>query len=1183
MSITLTEEQQAVVENRGGGLLVSAAAGSGKTRVLVERLMRRITGEGEDLDHFLIITYTKAAAAELRGKIIDALNEEIAAHPGDRHLRRQSALAYRAQISTIHSFCQMVLRENGHLIDLDPDFRLGEDNECAVIKQRVLERLMEEHYQTVEEGDSFSLLLDTMSAGRDDRKLMDMVLDIHTKVQSHPDPAQWLEEQRQLFRLEGVTDVGDTPWGKLLLSDAKAQTDYWYGQMADLLNQLDGEGKLEEAYSPTLCDLMDGLDDFAAALDHGWDMAARRCQINYGRLNTPRSLDNPELAARVKGMKSRCKERMDGVTKWFQRSSSQLLDDLRYAGPAVIALLNLTQEFDEAYSAEKRRRRMVDFSDLEHLALKVLLNADGSFSDAAKLLSHRYTEVMVDEYQDTNQVQNAIFQAISRNGQTLFMVGDVKQSIYRFRLADPTIFLDRFERFPDHREAKEGESRKIVLSKNFRSRKSVLDGANFLFKALMSKEFGEIDYTPDHYLNPGLSYLEQPEDRVELNLVDHSTVETQEGEKKASDAQVEAEFVARRIRNLVEEKFPVTEGDHLRPVNWTDVVILYRSPGSVLAELTRALDAQNVPWQAEGGEDFFSTTEISVALSFLQIIDNPHQDVPLISVLRSPLYGFTPDQLAEIRAANRDADFYTALVSRGEAGDEPCQDFLAELEELRFRSADETASALLWEVYEETGMLAVMGAMEGGENRRSNLLLLYEYARQYEGTGHKGLFSFVTQLRRQLEAGRSITVSGTQGSGVRIMSIHKSKGLEFPVVVLAGLGRQFNRTDQRAAMLFHAGIGVGPKGMDPERGVQYPTLARLAVMRQMERELCAEELRLLYVAVTRAREKLILIDTVKDADKKLKKLTLNASYPMEPQALMAMNCMGDWVLSAAMTRPEGRTLWRDGEPLNHYLGADGAWNIRVVDGRKPERFLRRKKAAQAQTIETALPLDALYWKYPHQGAAEIPSKLTATQLKGRFQDEEAAEDTQVSRRPISFRVPDFTQQESPMTPAEAGTALHLFMQLCDPERASTFQGAQEELSRLVECGCMTERQANGCDSRKAARFFRSELGQQARQQGMEREFKFSMLTGGEAYYGQAAAGEQVLLQGVIDLWYTTLEGITVVDFKTDHVSKKKAPQRAEEYRAQLEVYTAALEQITGLTVAHRYLWFFHIDEAIELL
>jgi ATP-dependent helicase/nuclease subunit A len=293
--------------------------------------------------------------------------------------------------------------------------------------------------------------------------------------------------------------------------------------------------------------------------------------------------------------------------------------------------------------------------------------------------------------------------------------------------------------------------------------------------------------------------------------------------------------------------------------------------------------------------------------------------------------------------------------------------------------------------------------------------------------------------------------------------------------------------------------------------------------------------------------------------------------------------MGDWVLSAAITRPEGRTLWRGGEPLNHYLGADGAWNIRVVDGRRPERFLRRKKAAEAQAAEQSLPLDALYWKYPHQGAAEIPSKLTATQLKGRFQDEEAAEDTQVSRRPISFRVPDFTQQESPMTPAETGTALHLFMQLCDPERASTFQGAKAELSRLVEQGCMTERQADGCDSRKAARFFRSELGQQARQQGMDREFKFSMLTDGEAYYGQAAAGEQVLLQGVIDLWYTTLEGITVVDFKTDHVTKKKAPQRAEEYRKQLEVYTEALEQITGLTVAHRYLWFFHIDQAIELL
>ncbi len=1183
MGISLTEEQREAVENRGGGLLVSAAAGSGKTRVLVDRLMKRITDEGEDLDHFLIITYTKAAAAELRGKIIDALNQQIAAHPGDRHLRRQSALAYRTQISTIHSFCQQVLRESGYLIDLDPDFRVADDAECGVLKKRVLDRVMEEHYEQVEEGDSFSRLVDTMSAGRDDRKLTDMVLDIHTKVQSHPDPARWLEAQRELFRLEGVTDVGETPWGRLLLDDALAQAKYWFKQMTGLLNQLDGEGKLEEAYSPALCDLMDSLDDFIAALETGWDMASRRCALNYGRLKAVRNPENPELANRVKGMKNLCKQRMETVTGWFSRSSQELLDDLRAAGPAVVALLDLTQEFDKAFSGEKRRRRLVDFSDLEHLSLKILTDGKGAPTDTAVRLARRYTEVMVDEYQDTNQVQNAIFSAVSQGGKKLFMVGDVKQSIYRFRLADPTIFMDRFRRFPYYSQAQEGQPRKVVLSKNFRSRKSVLDATNFLFKALMSKDFGEIDYTADHYLNPGPPYPEQKDDRLELDVVDLSGIETPEGEERDSSSRVEADFVARRIRKLMEDGYPVTEGQTFRRAEWSDLVILYRSPGSVMADLTRALDSRRIPWQAESGEDFFATTEISVALSFLQIIDNPHQDVALISVLRSPLYGFTPDQLAEIRANCREGDFYTALCQRAEGGDGPCGDFLAELEGLRFCSADQTTSALLWNLYEETGMLAIFDAMEGGENRRNNLLLLYEYARQYEGGGHKGLFSFVTQLRRQQEAGRSITVTGTQGSGVRIMSIHKSKGLEFPVVILAGLGRRFNRTDERVPMLFHGTLGVGPKGLDTERMVEYSTLARTAVGRQLEKELCAEELRLLYVAMTRAREKLIMVCTLRNVDRTLEKLTLNAAYPMEPQSLMGMSNMGDWVLSAAMTRVEGECLRRGGQPLNQYIGPDDPWEIRVVDGQRPERYFRRKKQKDDGDGGVSLSLENLSWHYPWDKLPDIPSKLTATQLKGRFQDEEAAEDVAVAPRPVSFRKPDFTREEQPLSPAEAGTALHLFMQLCDPEKASTVQGAREELTRLVEKGCMTARQGKACDARRAASFFRSQLGRQARNQGMEREFKFSILSDAARYYGQGARGEQVLLQGVIDLWFRTLEGITVVDFKTDRIAKGQEAQRAKEYQKQLEVYTAALEQITGLPVAHRYLWFFQTDSPVELL
>ncbi|MEG1857451.1 MAG: UvrD-helicase domain-containing protein, partial [Pseudoflavonifractor sp.] len=505
MAFTFTPEQAAAVENRGGGLLVSAAAGSGKTRVLVERLLNRVEHEWLDIDRFLVISYTKASAAELRARIVEALSDRIAQHPADAHLRRQATLVYKAQISTVHALCARLLRENGHLLDLNPDFRLCDEGEAGILMLRALGDVMDSRYETIAEGDDFALLVDTMSAGRDDSKLVQIVLDMRGRVQSHPDPAAWLDAQEKVFALEGITDAGQTPWGRLLLEDARRQADYCLRRMGDALELTHCDSNLEANYAPGISATMDAIRVLLAAIDRGWDATAAAFPIPFPLPGRKKITDDPCAAQRVKAMRTLVKKRLEKLSEQFGDDSEGLLGDMRAVYPAIRGLFALVKDFETAYSAEKTRRNLVDFSDLEHMAVRLLVGTDGSPTALAEQQAQHFSELMVDEYQDTNEVQNAIFTALSRGGANLFMVGDVKQSIYRFRLADPTIFLGKYRSFRPYTEAEEGQPRRMILSKNFRSRATVLAGVNFVFKNIMSTEFGEMEYGADEALYPGAS------------------------------------------------------------------------------------------------------------------------------------------------------------------------------------------------------------------------------------------------------------------------------------------------------------------------------------------------------------------------------------------------------------------------------------------------------------------------------------------------------------------------------------------------------------------------------------------------------------------------------------------------------------------------------------------------------
>ncbi len=1185
MAFSLTEEQQAAVDNRGGGLLVSAAAGSGKTRVLVERLLARVE-EGADVDRFLVITYTKAAAAELRGRIVEEISDRLALRPADGHLRRQATLVYKAGISTIHAFCAQLLRECGHLLDLDPDFRLCDEGEAGILMLRALNDVLDKRYEAMDSD--FAQLVDTMSAGRDDARLVQIVLDIRGRVQAHPNPAAWLAQQERTFALEGISDPVQTPWGELLLTDAAGQASYWRRRMEEARDLCERDANLLANYGDSVAQTAQALQEFEEAAAQGWDAARNLLPIPFPTVGRKKMVDDPAAVERVKVIRTACKKRLEKLEDWFADSGEDLLADLRTVYPAMRGLFALVRDFEEAYAAEKARRGLVDFSDLEHMAVRLLVGEDGQPSELARQWSGRYDEIMVDEYQDTNEVQNAIFSALSRDGTNLFMVGDVKQSIYRFRLADPTIFLGKYRSFKPYSEAREGEERRVILSRNFRSRPEVLEGCSDLFRAIMSVPFGEMEYADDQALYPGASYEPDPAYCVELDALD-GDIDGEEGAEKVSRDLLEARFAARRIQELLDEGFPVSDGEGgTRPVRPSDVVILLRSPNTVLRHYARTLGERDILWEAEGGGDFFGSTEISVALSLLQIVDNPRQDVALISVLRSPVYGFSADRLAEIRSASPDTDFYAAL----EADDgEDSRAFLAELDDLRFGSGDMSSHQLLWHIYDRTNLLGIFGAMEEGEARQGNLLALAELARQFEGAGHKGLFRFLTYLTRLRENGNTLTppTPGRTGGGVRIMSIHKSKGLEFPVVLLCGLARRLNREDMNRPILFHPKLGVGPKGLDVERGIEYPTLARMAVARQLEREMMAEELRLLYVAMTRAKEKLILSVALTGGGKDLEKLAGDSGYPVDPQVLLACQSVGQWVLLHALCRPEAGALRRAaGQEVavpDAPLGP--AWDIRFVDGTAltqapPRRWMAPEREIEENEDGTDLT-GLLRWTYPHGAEVAIPSKLTATQLKGRALDEEAAEEAPRPSRPLSFGRPRFAAEELGLTAAQRGTALHQVLQYIDFERSETVEGVRAEISRLVEQQYITPQQGEAVDPAPIAAFFQSDLGQDLLSSvSLRREFKFSILEPAHRYYPQAGEGEQVLFQGVVDCYYETLEGITVVDFKTDRVTKATLAGRAEHYRPQLEAYSRALEEITGKRVIRRVLWFFALGRSVDL-
>lgn len=1176
-----TTEQQQCIDSRGGTLLVSAAAGSGKTAVLVQRIVGLLTDPEQPVDvgSLLVVTFTKAAAAEMKQRLSAALSGLIAEQPDNRRLQRQLMLLPSASISTVHSFCSGLLREYFHLLDISPDCKVAEEAETRLLRGEAMEEVLEEFYQ---EGEPAFLELSTLlGSGRNDKGLIDKVERLYGFIQSHPFPEEWLERQEALYAAD--TPTGETVWGREILRYIAGGVRYAASLLQHAAALSDTEEKMRAAYLPTLSKEYEQLTALAAALPSlGWDEAVVRLStLSFGRLGALRNYEDESFKKRVTNLRDSAKKLVQKLLPLLCCSEAEAEEDRAALLPLVQVLFELVRRYAARYEEKKRQKRILDFNDLEHLSLRLLVERqpDGGMrrTPLAEEIAARFSHVLVDEYQDTNAAQDALFRAVSRDEQNLFMVGDVKQSIYGFRHAMPEIFIEKRDRYTAYDGLHYPAA--ITLGNNFRSRLEVTDSINFVFRQLMTRETCGIDYDEREALVQSAAYATAEGCETELLIVDGCSRDTLDDRDAA-----EARVIAGRIRELM-QTFRVTDGNDSRPVRYGDFCILLRSKNAHADAYVDELNRCGVPaWTGSTG-GFFAAPEIAAAVSLLRLIDNPLGDVPLLAVMLSPMFGFSPDDLATIRTADRTNGLFVAIrrFSRGDSElAERCRRFLSRLDRWRTLAISLPADRLIHRLYEESGLLAVSAARRHGAQRTANLRQLQDYARRFERGGFRGLSAFVRHLNRLERQGMDMapaSVVSEAADVVRVISIHHSKGLEFPVVFLAGLGSDFNPDSTRGAMLLHPDAGIGLVRRDPETLREFPTLSKTGVSLSIMRSERAEELRVLYVAMTRAREKLCMVMTLRDPPARLAALAagIGEEDALPPYAVTMAKGLGDWVLMAALRHPSGKFL-RDlagGDTLS-VRPADTPWHIELL----PTPASEDATADEMTAVEADLALcreieRRMQYSYPYTTLSRLPAKAAASELSHQA----------IRREFVAVARPAFLS-ESGLTPSERGTALHSFMQYARYDAAAADPKAESR--RLTERGFLTEQQAASLPLGKIRTFFQSALYRRITAAvWMRREFAFTIDWPAGQYDSELEAnatvdlsGEALIVQGIADCVFEEDGQLVIVDYKTDHV--KTPAELCERYREQLRIYAYALSRITGLTVRQCLLYSFALGREIEV-
>lgn len=1156
-----TEHQLDAITARGGSVIVSAAAGSGKTAVLVERVIRLITDteNGVDADRLLVVTYTRKAAAELKSRLKEALTDCIRKDPSNAFLLRQQSLLSKAHISTVDSFCMSLCKEYFYLLDIDRNIRIADTGELSVMRGDAMRLTLDLLYE--KKDPKFHALVETFASARDDSKLENNIYQLYDFLRSHPFPDRWLKEKLSYYT--DFNDVADSVWGKIISEYTREAADYLtllYERAVDAIS-------LDEKLYDKMFPLFDTYRVFCerlqkAASEQGWnDIRDILLSFDQGRLSTPRGYaDNPYKIAAASA-RDLFKDTVKTLQKLYAQEEAMCLYDIERLKDFAEQIFSAVTLFEEHYAMLKKENSVADYADIEHWVLSLILDKDTAEpTPVAREIGSRFDYIMVDEYQDANEVQDTIFKTVSRNEENLFVVGDVKQSIYGFRQAMPELFLKRKNTaYLYHRERPTFPA-KIILEKNFRSDSEVLSAVNYFFTKLMSPAVGDIEYNEEEQLVAGAEYAPQAEPAIEYYVVDKEGV----GEEDAAIA--EARHIAERIHQMVAEGYPVKDGDGYRPATFSDFSVLMRNLSSYGAVYREVFELYGLHTHTESSAGFLGAREIMLMTNFLRVINNPALDIELLSVVMSPVFGFDEDDLARIRIGLRKGSLYAAITLDAEQGNQKSRAFLNELEYYRRLSATLPLYRLITVIFERSSFTSIISASDSSGYALNNLRLLLDYARAFEQNTRRGLSSFVNYLDRLMEDGSDLpAAAGESGGdfGVEMMTVHASKGLEFPIVFLANTARKFV-SDSSKAVLLHSRYGYAQKLYDPALSASFNTMPRNALAMEKRRGEMSEELRVLYVAMTRAKQKLIMLATpsrpagtyIAGVAKKLA-----GQREISPFAVRSVSALSDWLTMCALLHP-------DGEPLREYAGvsadcdkqADFRLTCGVIDQPFDDDEDESDNADTAVTEENSAVIDELRlhaeYVYPYEGLSGLPVKVAASSLAHRMTEE--AYDRHLDR-------PAFLQGEK-LTSAEKGTALHAFMQYAD--FAAAREDIEAQLQLLTDEGYLTQAQADSVDIEKARSFIDSELVTRClNADKVYKEYRFNIRISAnrvDPEIEESLSEETVILQGAVDLAFVEDGELVIVDYKTDRV---KAPEElAERYASQLLLYKDAMEECLSLPV-----------------
>ncbi|WP_243296229.1 helicase-exonuclease AddAB subunit AddA [Bacillus litorisediminis] len=1215
-----TVNQAKAISASGKDILVAAAAGSGKTAVLVERIIQRLMDEehGYNVDQLLVVTFTNASAAEMRHRIGNALEAAIKENPHSLHLRKQLTLLNKASISTLHSFCLDIVRKYYYLLDLDPNFRIADSSELALIQDEVMDELLEESY-AMEDANEFYKLVDVFADDRSDLPLQTIIRNLYEFSRANPNPNQWFKDLIDLYDIDPETDINQLPFTKTIMDSitmelgaAKAMLE----QAIDLASLPGGPAPKIQTYEQDIA----YIQRLREAAEIGWDPLYQTIHAEgfLKAVSVKKADFDEDLLKQTDTLRKKAKDLIDKIKEqFFSRKPDSYLNDIRAMKPIVEGVVRLVQRYHEKFQAVKMDKSLIDFGDLEHFSLSILMEGNQP-SNIAKAYQEKFKEILVDEYQDTNLVQETIIQLIKKGSEengNLFMVGDVKQSIYKFRLAEPQLFIEKYRSFQPDENAPSGL--RIDLAQNFRSREEVLHGTNFIFKQTMGEKVGDIEYTEDAELKVNDLYPPSPTP-VSVVLIEKDGQEEsdqeEENQEELEKSQLEARFIAKEIRSLIDSGAKVYDAKigSYRPLQFRDIVILLRSMPWAQTIMDECKEL-GIPVYADLSDGYFEATEIAVMLSLLKIIDNPQQDIPLAAVLRSPIVGMNEEELAQIRISHKKGSYYEAFTSfvHDDGPDyltakEKGKAFINYLENWRVLARRGTLSELIWQIYQDTKFLEYVGGLPGGKQRQANLRALFDRARVYETTSFRGLFRFLRFVERLQERGEDLGTArsiGEQDDVVRLMTIHRSKGLEFPFVFIAGLNKNFNMKDVQSSTLLDKDLGIAMKYVDPIKRLTYPSLPQLAFARKKRLESLSEEMRILYVALTRAKEKLYLVGTISKLEKSIEKWRLSgdsSGWLLPDFVRSKASTYLDWIGPALLRSRDFQEVLSEMGLSSPYKALDHPARFEFTILSAPSLLANAIGADQRQNgLEAvrngeqagefgdtaAAILKQMTWEYPFKPLTGMRSKMSVSELKRQREWVNREEMLPSLRRTSLFDRPSFLQEKK-LTPTERGTAMHLVMQHVPLKQEVSLESIDRLLNRMKSMELLTEEQAKSINPEQILRFFESNVGaRMLKAPAVYRELPFSFVVPAEDYFD-----EKVLIQGIIDCLFEDEQGLVLIDFKSDTITGKypngfeqAKPELIARYKTQIELYKQAVEKIVSKPLSEACLYFFDGGHQISFI